>query len=99
MFRPPGGKGLEQLNAARMSAAGDGLTEPNLYLLPVGADVNESLPVCSKLLIYVLSNICALMGIRAYLFIESILGGNDRLAAERILLIPILNYDRLIMPD
>jgi len=27
-------KRLEQLNAARMSAAGEGLTEPNLYLRP-----------------------------------------------------------------
>ena len=27
---PSGRDGLEQLNAARMSAAGDGLTEPNL---------------------------------------------------------------------
>ena len=38
-------KGLERLNATRTSVAGDGLTEPNLYLLPLGADANESLPV------------------------------------------------------
>ena len=31
-----------------MSTAGDGLTEPNLYLLPVGADANESLPAYKK---------------------------------------------------
>ena len=30
-FCPPGGKGLEDINAARVSAAGDGLTEVNLY--------------------------------------------------------------------
>ena len=38
-------KGLERLNATRMSVAADGLTEANLYLLPLGADANESLPV------------------------------------------------------
>ena len=30
-FWYPERKGLEKINAARMSAAGDGLTEPNLY--------------------------------------------------------------------
>ena len=38
-------KGLERSNATRISAAGDGLTEPNINLLPLGADANESLPV------------------------------------------------------
>jgi hypothetical protein len=34
---------LEKLNAARMSAAGEGLTEPNLYLRTFPcADANES---------------------------------------------------------
>ena len=30
----------------RTRTTGDGLTEANLYLLPLGADANESLPVC-----------------------------------------------------
>ena len=35
--------GLEQLNATvRGTVAGDGLTEPNCYLRPMGADVNKS---------------------------------------------------------
>ena len=34
-------KGLEQLNATRMSVAADGWTEANLYLLPGGADANK----------------------------------------------------------
>ena len=38
-------EGLEQLNAARMSAAADGWTEANRYQHPLGADENESLPV------------------------------------------------------
>ena len=38
-------KGLERLNATvRGTVAADGLTEANLYLLPLGADANESLP-------------------------------------------------------
>ena len=41
-------KGLERSNAAQMSAAGDGSTEPNLYPLPIGADVNESLSAYQK---------------------------------------------------
>ena len=39
-------KGLERLNAARTSAAGDGSTEPNLYFAPQEQNANESLPVC-----------------------------------------------------
>ena len=42
------GRGLERLNAVRMSTAADGLTEANNYLLPWGADANESLPVYAK---------------------------------------------------
>ena len=38
--------GFEQLNAARMSAAGDGSTEPNLYFCPVGRNANESVLPC-----------------------------------------------------
>ena len=44
------GKGLEQSNAARRSAAGEGWTEPNFYLLPTGADANESLSAYRKIL-------------------------------------------------
>ena len=40
--------GFEQLNAARMSAAGDGSTEPNLYFCPVGRNANESVLPCSN---------------------------------------------------
>jgi len=36
------GDGFEQFNAARMSAAGDGSTEPNLYFCPLGRNANES---------------------------------------------------------
>ena len=46
LYRPPGGEGLEQSNATvRWTVAADGLTEANLYLLPLGADANESLTV------------------------------------------------------
>jgi hypothetical protein len=46
LFRAPRGKGLEQSNATvRWTVAADGLMEANLYLLPLGADANESLPV------------------------------------------------------
>ena len=38
-------EGLEQLNAAWMSAVADGWTEANRYQHPLGADENESLPV------------------------------------------------------
>ena len=35
LFRPPGGKGLEKLNATvRGTVAGEGLTEPNLHFRP-----------------------------------------------------------------
>ena len=38
-------KGLEELNATvRWTVAADGLRSANLYLLPLGADANESLP-------------------------------------------------------
>ena len=41
-----GRKGLERLNATvRWTVAADGSTEANIYLLPRGADANESLPV------------------------------------------------------
>ena len=39
-------QGLEQSNATvRWTVAGDGSMEPNLNLLPLGADANESLTV------------------------------------------------------
>ena len=42
-------KGLEQLNATvRWTVAADGSTEANLYLLPLGADANESLPAYER---------------------------------------------------
>ena len=41
-------EGLEQSNAARMSAAGDGLTEPNLYFCPKDRNANESLSAYHK---------------------------------------------------
>ena len=49
-FAIPEKKGLERSNpTCRGQVGGDGLTEPNLYLLPMGADANESLPVvCVK---------------------------------------------------
>ena len=36
------GDGFEKLNAARVSAAGEGWTEPNLYFCPPGRNANES---------------------------------------------------------
>ena len=42
---PSGREGLEQSNATvRGTVAADGSSEANLYLLPLGADANESLP-------------------------------------------------------
>ncbi len=38
-------EGLEKSNVARMSATGEGWTEPNIYFCPLGRNVNESLPV------------------------------------------------------
>ena len=37
-----------KINAARMSAAGDGLTEPNIYFLPIGKKMQTSLAIWTR---------------------------------------------------